>query len=258
MSALFHHHLCNGTGPVSYCGQTWFLAKMLPTVLGAKFDHADHNGTTPSFISHHIQKLWIIAFGQVHFFFGKCDIEDHNTKLGLCTCICGGETVQMLWVQIHTHSMKYPYSARMTKTEIRCRHPKLLWKHSVEASPPKTTSLVPLCIYTLWKQFCHYDQQVDIPFSTLLSLIAKHSSRLAKSSMYTISWATEASAGRYQVTDINTADTRFQGGGIKYWNQYRLTPDTATWLCGLEVTLHSFSICCISTLVFGVRCSIGS
>ena len=151
--------------------------------------------------------------------------------------------------------MKYPYSARMTKTEIRCRHPKLLWKHSVEATSP-----VPLSIYTLWKQFsnnnysylCHYAQQVDISFSALLSLIAKHSSRLAKSRMYTISWATVASAGRYQVTDINTADTRFQGGGIEYWNRYRLILDTATWQSGLEVTFHSFtfSIRCIWTLVF--------
>ena len=32
-----------------------------------------------------------------------------------------------------------------------------------------------------------------------------------------------------------------QGGGIVYWNQYRLILDTAMWPHGLELSLHSFN-----------------
>ena len=41
------------------------------------------------------------------------------------------------------------------------------------------------------------------------------------------------SAGQYQIPSINTADTRFQDGGIEYWNRYRSIPYTTAH--GLEV-----------------------
>ena len=47
------------------------------------------------------------------------------------------------------------------------------------------------------------------------------------------------SAGQYQVPGINTANTRFWGGDIEYCNWYHSILDTATWQCGLEVSLHS-------------------
>jgi len=37
------------------------------------------------------------------------------------------------------------------------------------------------------------------------------------------------SVGHYQVLGIDTANTRFWGGGIGYWNRYHLMLDTATW-----------------------------
>jgi len=120
---------------------------------------------------------------------GKCDIEDHNMKLGLCTCIGGGEQYKCC------ECRSPPYSARMTKTEIRCRHPKLLWKHSVEASPPKQLHRF-RCLYI------HSENSFEIITFPICAIT------------------------------FNKLTSH-------------LTLDTATWQCGLEVTLHSFNICCI-------------